>query len=102
VAWESNGQGAFTLRAAGVLQAGVDGLSNQGFLDRVTQAFGANPSQHPNIDCARANAAAAFLGSRGGALAGAAVPTAHRAAPSLDVKPLLEAIETLLRQLPPP
>jgi len=52
VAWESNGHGEFTLRATSVLQAGLDGLSHEAYLQRILAAFGANPRQRPLVDCA--------------------------------------------------
>lgn len=54
VAWESNGHGEFTLRATSILQAGLDGLSHEGYMQRILTAFGTNPRQLPMLDCAPA------------------------------------------------
>jgi hypothetical protein len=51
VAWESNGQGEFTVRAVRVLMDGINGLTNEAFVDRVQAAFGAEPKQHPELTC---------------------------------------------------
>ncbi len=53
VAMEMNGQGEFTRRATGVLANGMN-MTNEQFQAAVTQAFGATPQQHPNLDCAAA------------------------------------------------
>ncbi|MCD6672819.1 MAG: caspase family protein [Burkholderiaceae bacterium] len=52
VAWESDGHGEFTLRATHLLTEGVGATTNEQFVHRVTEAFGANPRQHPMLDCA--------------------------------------------------
>jgi hypothetical protein len=49
VAWESNGQGEFTVRATAVLAEGMDGLTNSAFADKVSAAFGARPRQHAKL-----------------------------------------------------
>lgn len=54
VAWESNGQGEFTLRATRVLAREAPSLSNAAFLARVRAEFGQRPRQHPTLDCAQA------------------------------------------------
>jgi hypothetical protein len=54
VALESSGHGDFTTRALEVLRAGIDGLTNEQFQERVVRAFGAQPRQHPMLDCAPA------------------------------------------------
>lgn len=51
VAWESNGHGEFTVRAMQVLAGGVDAMTNEQFVRRITEAFGANARQHPMLDC---------------------------------------------------
>ncbi|MBF0162177.1 MAG: caspase family protein [Magnetococcales bacterium] len=51
VAWESAGQGEFTLRATRILrQQGVN-TSNRDFAKRVEAAFGQEPRQHPTLEC---------------------------------------------------
>jgi hypothetical protein len=52
VAWEANGHGEFTLRATQILRPGAAGLTNASFLEKVLQAFGQNPRQHPELHCA--------------------------------------------------
>ncbi|MBC8635698.1 caspase family protein [Caballeronia sp. EK] len=50
VAWESNGHGAFTDRAMRVLSGpGASGLTNAGFAQQMTDAFGPNANQHPRL-----------------------------------------------------
>lgn len=61
VAWESNGHGEFTLRATSILQAGLDGLSHEGYMQRIHTAFGANPRQQPLLDCAPSMVAGGLL-----------------------------------------
>ncbi|HEX7082383.1 MAG TPA: caspase family protein [Gammaproteobacteria bacterium] len=63
VAWESAGQGEFTLRATRELAAGIEGLSNEAFLERVRRAFGAQPRQHPELDCAPQRRSGPLLGA---------------------------------------
>jgi hypothetical protein len=53
VAWEVNGQGEFTRLATAILANGIT-MTNEQFQTAVTQAFGATPRQHPNLDCATA------------------------------------------------
>jgi hypothetical protein len=53
VAYETDGAGQFTKRAAGVLaEAGT--ITHAGFVDRVLKQFGSTPPQHPVLDCAPA------------------------------------------------
>ncbi|WP_089168103.1 caspase family protein [Azotobacter chroococcum] len=51
VAWESDGHGEFSLHATRVLDAGIDGVSHEQFLQRVQADFGPAPRQHPLLDC---------------------------------------------------
>ena len=51
VAYESSGQGEFTVRATQLLQQGIAGLTNEAFQHQVLAAFGAQPQQHPDLDC---------------------------------------------------
>lgn len=53
-AYESNGRGDFTVRAARILAAGLEGLTNEQFAERVMTAFGNNARQLPRLDCDRA------------------------------------------------
>jgi len=61
LAYESNGQGDFTLRATQAIAAGIDNLSNRAFHDRVLQAFGSAPRQNPELDCSPEALGALFL-----------------------------------------
>lgn len=54
LAWESGGQGEFTVRATRELRNGIDGVTHEAFVERVLRAFGARPRQHPELDCAPA------------------------------------------------
>lgn len=49
VAWESNGQGEFTVRATRILDSELNNLSNAQFAEQVTKAFGASPRQQPRL-----------------------------------------------------
>ncbi len=49
-AWESGGQGEFTVRATRILDGGLDDLTNGRFSENVIAAFGASPRQHSQID----------------------------------------------------
>ncbi len=53
-AYEVNGHGEFTVRATRILQSGTAGITNAGFMQQVTAAFGATPRQNPNMECATA------------------------------------------------
>jgi hypothetical protein len=50
VAWESDGHGDFTLRAVSILSSGIDGMTNQQFVDRVVADFGYATRQRPMVD----------------------------------------------------
>jgi hypothetical protein len=52
VAWESNGQGEFTLHATRLLESFGVGLTNEQFEQRVREAFGPAPRQHARLYCA--------------------------------------------------
>lgn len=52
VAWESNGQGEFTLRATRLLAAGQAGVTNDHFHKSVIDAFGSTGRQTPTLSCA--------------------------------------------------
>src|SRR5439155_27092857 len=54
VAWESDGQGEFTLRATHLLPAHGLGFTNEQFIEALVVAFGLNRRQTPNISCAAA------------------------------------------------
>ena len=104
VAWESNGQGEFTVRAMQLLASGIGGLSNQQFQDRLITAFGAAARQHPLLDCDRHAAARVLLQpltpSRDGAVA--ELPSASATPGTVDPVLLAQAlasIQQLLLQL---
>jgi hypothetical protein len=52
LAYESQGNGAFTREATKLLQAGIDGLTNGEVKRRVIDAFGPKRAQTPQLDCA--------------------------------------------------
>ncbi|MCW2240563.1 caspase family protein [Azospirillum canadense] len=72
MAYESAGQGDFTLRATRLLAGGDAGLSNEDFQHRVTEAFGPVARQHPGLYCTAEARARPLLGDIGDA-AGASV-----------------------------
>jgi hypothetical protein len=61
VALESGGNGEFTRRAARVLGRGIQGMSNERFLQAVLAEFGTGAQQQPMLDCAPAARAAPLL-----------------------------------------
>ncbi|MGH9628238.1 MAG: caspase family protein, partial [Bryobacteraceae bacterium] len=93
VAWESEGHGDFTTRATKLLANGVDGMTHEEFQQKVVEAFGDSPRQHPVLDCAPAARRQPFLK----ALAGAA-PSRGQAAdqpagePAYNGQPEIAAI----------
>lgn len=60
VAYETNGQGAFTVRACAEL-ARASGLTNREYQERVTAAFGPSPAQNPELSCEPVAASRKFL-----------------------------------------
>lgn len=97
VAWESNGQGEFTGHAMRVLGAGIEGLSNQEFSDRVVAAFGEGRRQTPHLDAAEEAKGQALLGSLDGTSGDAASGRAAQAGPSAAGS--AHAVSRLLRSL---
>ncbi|WP_175526701.1 caspase family protein [Geopseudomonas sagittaria] len=51
VAWESDGHGEFSVHATRVLDAGIEGLTHEQFLQMIQADFGPSPRQHPLLDC---------------------------------------------------
>lgn len=51
-AWESDGHGDFTVRAVRILSAGIGGMTNEQFGQRISAEFGAGARQRPLLDCA--------------------------------------------------
>src|SRR5690606_18043909 len=83
LAWESNGQGEFTLRATRILASGIGGLTNERFAQRVRREIGPNPRQHPELDCAPAAASRGLLQPVGAPALVAAGGGAGSSSPSL-------------------
>lgn len=54
-AYENNGQGDFTRYAVTALSRYGIEVTHQEFEQRVREAFGSSPRQHPNLDCAPVN-----------------------------------------------
>ena len=54
LAWESAGNGEFTLHATNMLKAGTSAFSHDAFIEQVVTAFGATPRQKPLLECATA------------------------------------------------
>lgn len=99
-AWESDGHGDFTVRAVRLLRAGIDGVSNEQFGQRISAAFGAGARQRPLLDCAPDAGARALLAPIDEPAVSKAVDTAAPASVSAatlaDVK---RALESLLARL---
>ncbi len=53
VAFESDGHGDFTVRAAQLLVSSAGQVTHAEFQERITAAFGAGARQNPNLDCAK-------------------------------------------------
>ena len=60
-AWESQGQGEFTVRATTILAKGFDQLTNNGFIDMVRADFGDTARQHVQLDSSHRGAAKRLL-----------------------------------------
>ena len=103
VAWESDGHGEFTLRATRVLAAGIDGLTNQEFAQRVISDFGISTRQHPMLDCAPdASTRHLLQPSRQNAAGGASAFSGPAMPGSVDIAMLaqtLASIQQLLTKL---
>ena len=103
VAWESDGHGEFTLRATRVLAAGIDGLTNKEFAQRVIADFGISTRQHPMLDCAPdAGTRHLLQPTRQNPAAGASAFSASATSGALDSAMLaqtLASIQQLLTQL---
>ncbi|MEJ8836940.1 caspase family protein [Ramlibacter sp. AN1133] len=96
VALESGGNGEFTRRAARVLGRGIQGLSNEAFLQAVLTEFGSNAQQRPMLDCASgARAAPLLLPLAGG---GRAVDACPPGAGSREAA-LVQAVQALAQSV---
>jgi hypothetical protein len=62
VAYESDGHGEFTRNALTILDSDLAGLTNEGFVERVIEAFGPARRQTPQLDAADTFGAYPFLG----------------------------------------
>jgi caspase domain-containing protein len=65
VAWESNGQGEFTVRATRLLEERGPAVTNEEFINGIIRAFGPNPRQTPTIACAAALRGKALFAPQG-------------------------------------
>jgi Caspase domain/N-acetylmuramoyl-L-alanine amidase len=105
VAWESDGHGEFTLRATRILTAGIDGLTNREFAQRVLSDFGISTRQHPMLDCAPdANTRHLLQPTRQNTAGGASAFSGSAMPGSLDCAMLaqtLASIQQLLTKLTP-
>lgn len=119
VAWESRGHGEFTVHALDALRAGLQGMTNQQFLARVTAAFGPSARQNPRLYCvpaaagqgllqpvssrlASADGAPAVLPAAAPVIAPAAGPVAAPPAvsvPAADLAALLQGMQQLIAQM---
>ena len=109
-AWESGGQGEFTVRATRILDAELASLTNAQFADKVSAAFGDMPRQHAEIDSSRSALTRMLLAPLTGAvavaqLAAAAVqastpaPAPAPVAAMPDITHLVELLENVERLL---
>lgn len=96
-AWESGGQGEFTVRSTRILETSLGGLTNAQFAAKVTDAFGEMPRQHAELDSNRSALARMLLApvaERPSEAAAAMVQTAPVSAPiALAPAPLPEMAE---------
>ena len=104
LAWESNGQGEFTLRATGLLAENASSLTNEAFINAIISAFGAGRRQTPTIACAAAlRARSIFAGVNTGAPVRTAESSASTGAQASHFPgrfgPLADAIDGVARQL---
>ncbi|MET1162676.1 MAG: hypothetical protein ABWY48_09040 [Pseudoxanthomonas sp.] len=102
-AWESQGQGEFTVRATAILAEGFDKLTNAGFIERVRAEFGAGARQHVQLDSSHRGAAKRMLlqpltGAAGAPAAQAKKADVGTTADLGQLVDLLQKIEQLLQQ----
>jgi hypothetical protein len=98
VAYEVSGHGEFTVRATRLITGGIGGLSHEDFAGKVVAAFGANPRQHPELDCAAPARARGLLTALAGGTANGAGRGAAAGA-SLDT--VADALRALANSLTP-
>jgi hypothetical protein len=102
VAYEENGQGDFTRRAAPLLSASI-GMGHDAFLARVLAEFGTAARQHPELDCSNASRTlglfqplttrAAGTGRAWGGNPGAGVSSGDRAMTARVLRAVAAALE---------
>jgi len=71
VAYESDGHGHFTLKAAGLLAGSLGQSTNQQFQQAIVTAFGSGSPQNPVLDTSQGLESAPFLGGTGVAVSAA-------------------------------
>jgi hypothetical protein len=105
-AWESDGHGDFTLRATRLLRAGIGGMTNEQFGERISAEFGPGARQRPLLDCSSSVRALGLLMPLGGSPAPAVQPgaVAQPAAPGSTVPwmtpaELKHALQSLIDRL---
>ena len=103
-AWESQGQGEFTVRATKILESADARLTNGAFIERVRADFGNTPRQHVQLDAsARAAAKRPFLQPLAQAPAQPAAamqtPVPLPAPDGGELLGLLRSVERLLHQV---
>lgn len=100
VAWESGGQGEFTVRATRILEEGFDNLTNTAFAARVSAAFGDTPRQHAKLYSSSEAGSRPLLQPLGAATVDDSVPPTPTAGAPLPLAgPQLTQLITLLEQL---
>ena len=97
VAWESAGQGEFTVRATAVLREGMEALSNRQFADKVSAAFGERPRQHAQLYAGGAAPSRLLLQPL--AKPTPPVPQEMAAAESADLAQLMQLLQNVERLL---
>ena len=100
VAYEVDGHGEFTLQAAQILYESVQGgLSHAQFQQRITDAFGLTPRQHPRLDCPEARTTDKLLQPVVGAIADNRAQRMDSYNPAAER--LLNALKAFIQQPPP-
>jgi hypothetical protein len=93
VAWETNGQGTFTVRGTAVLREHGLGLTNQKFYDAVLDRFGPSPRQTPYFDASALAKARRLLAPLVGATDGRTTPETAATDPRALVQGLHRAVQ---------
>ncbi|HKG21992.1 MAG TPA: caspase family protein, partial [Blastocatellia bacterium] len=98
VAWENDGHGDFTTRATQILKQGAHAMSNELFQQKVVEAFGSAPRQHPELDCAASARGRTLLGlstTPGAVDTGAAPQGAAAGAPSREIEAIAQGFRMI-------